>query len=61
VRPRRTRGGLLPALALIVLILAALFLGRAGELQLPPLVSYSIAAAAALLLAWRMWRRRRRR
>lgn len=51
---------MLAAIALLVLVFAALFLGVAGQWQVPPAVSYGVAATAALLLVIRMWRRRRR-
>jgi Flp pilus assembly protein TadB len=52
-------GRLTPALALLALVLAALYLGQAGG-QVPPAVSYSIAGLAALVLVLRLWQRRRR-
>jgi hypothetical protein len=50
----------LTAVVMVLLVLAALFLGRAAPMELPPAASYGIAAFAAAVLAWRMWRRRRR-
>jgi len=61
VRKRPSRvPGVLAALALIVLIAAALFLGQAGQLHVPPAVSYTVATLAALVLVIRLWVRRRR-
>jgi hypothetical protein len=64
VKPAGRRGlvgRLLVVAALLALVAAALFLGRAGQIQLSPQVSYTLAALVALLLVWRLWRRRRRR
>jgi hypothetical protein len=52
-------GRLTPLLALVALVLAALYLGQAGG-QVPPVVSYSVAGLAALVLALRTWQRFRR-
>jgi hypothetical protein len=58
---RRSRARTLSSLVgLVILVFAALFLGQAGQLQVDPMVSYSIAALAAIVLVWRFWRRRRR-
>jgi hypothetical protein len=57
----RRSGALVPALGLVALVLAALYLGQAGTGQVPPAVPYTIAALAAVLLVWRQWRRRRGR
>jgi hypothetical protein len=46
-------------LALLVLVFAALFLGQAGTGQVPPIVSWTMAALAAIVLAWRVMTRRR--
>jgi hypothetical protein len=61
-RPPARRGmrGLLAVLGLVLLVLAALFLGQAGQLDIPPAVSYSLAALVAAILVWRLARRRRR-
>jgi hypothetical protein len=60
-RPPARRGVrlVLPALALLVLGFAALFLGRAGEIHVPPALSYAVAGLAALILVVRFVRRRR--
>lgn len=57
--PTPARGGLLPALALLVLAIAALFLGQVEAGIVPPWVSYTVAALASVVLAW--WALRRRR
>jgi hypothetical protein len=57
---RQGAGRWVSAIALLVLVFLALFLGVAGDFPVPPVVSYSLSAAAALLLVWRLWRRRRR-
>jgi len=49
----------LAALTLVVLLFAALFMGQASALRIPPGASYAIAAAAAVILVWRVWSRRR--
>jgi hypothetical protein len=56
---RRRAGGLISLVALAALVLAGLFLGQAGRAELPPAVPYTIAVLAAMVLAWRVWRRRR--
>ena len=45
--------------ALIVLVLGALYMGRAAAGQVPAWVSYTVAALAAVVLFWRITRRRR--
>jgi lipopolysaccharide export LptBFGC system permease protein LptF len=45
--------------ALLVLVAGALFMARAASGQLSPAVSYTIAALAAVVLVWRILRRRR--
>ena len=58
-RPRGRRHGLLgPALALIVLVLAALFLGRASAQELPRAISWTMLTLAVVVVAW--WARARR-
>ena len=56
--PSRLRG-LFSVVALILLVLAALFLGQAGTVDVPPEVRYAVIGAAVLLLIWRMAARRR--
>ena len=56
--PSRARG-LLALVALVILILAALFLGRAGTIEVPDAVRWSVIGVAVALLAWRMIARRR--
>lgn len=58
-RPSRATP-LLAALTLIVLVIAALFMGQASTLRIPPAASYAIAIVAAATLAWRVWTRQRR-
>ena len=63
VRPGRVRttGGRLPlAAALVVLMLAALFMAQAARGEAPAIVSWAVAGLAAVVLAWRLARRRRR-
>jgi hypothetical protein len=63
VKPRPRRSALqhvVVLVALLLLVAAGLFLGQAGQVRLPPLVSYAVAALAALVLFVRIWRRRRR-
>jgi len=54
-------GGVIALVALAALVLAGLFLGQAGRPELPSAVPYSVAALAAVVLVWRIGRRRRRR
>jgi hypothetical protein len=56
--PSRTRS-IVVTLAFVVLMLAALFLGQAGTHTLPPEVSWTVTAAAAVILVWRVAIRRR--
>jgi zinc-ribbon domain len=56
--PSRLRG-LLSLIALVLLALAALFLGQAGTIQVPPTVRYAVMAVAVALLVWRLIARRR--
>lgn len=59
-RARPRRAGLLgPALALIVLVLAALFLGRAAAQELPRAVSWIMLGLAVVVVIW--WARGRPR
>ena len=58
----RRRGSSPPWLALtalLALVAAGLFMARAASGQLPPSVSYTVAALAAVVLVWRILRRRR--
>jgi Flp pilus assembly protein TadB len=58
--PRASSRSSLPAaLALIVLVLAALFMSQAVTGEAPRIVSWVVAALAVLLLVWRLVRRRR--
>ena len=45
--------------ALLVLVAGGLFMARAASGQLSPAVSYTVAALAAVVLVWRILRRRR--
>jgi lipopolysaccharide export LptBFGC system permease protein LptF len=45
--------------ALLVLVAGGLYMATAASGQLPPWLSYSIAALAAVVLAWRILRRTR--
>ncbi|MEO5821188.1 MAG: zinc ribbon domain-containing protein [Vicinamibacteraceae bacterium] len=51
--------GVFSLIALVLLALAALFLGQAGTIDVPPAVRYSVMAAAIVLLMWRLIARRR--
>ena len=46
-------------LALVLLALAALFLGQAGTIDVPDEVRYGVIAVALALLGWRLVARRR--
>jgi hypothetical protein len=54
------RNSLVVTLGLIVLTFAALFLGQAGTDQIPAVVSWTVAALAAIVAAWRLLTRPRR-
>jgi len=56
-RPPRSRGPAL--LALIVLVIAALVMGRVATGELPSEVGYALAAAGTLAIGWQLWARRR--
>lgn len=58
-RGRRRVGRLGPAVALIVLVLAALFLGRAIGPELPRAISWTMLTLAAIVVG--LWIRARRR
>ena len=45
--------------ALLVLVAGGLYMPRASSGQLPAYVSYTVAALAAVVLVWRILRRRR--
>jgi hypothetical protein len=45
--------------ALLGLVAGGLFMARAASGQLPATVSYTVAALAAIVLVWRILRRRR--
>lgn len=59
--PPRRGWWIVVLLAMIVLLLAALFLGQAGTDQVPPVVRWTLAALAAIIVTWRLVTRRRRR
>ncbi len=56
--PSRWRS-LVALIALVLLALAALFLGRAGTIDIPIEVRYAVMAVALGLLGWRLLARRR--
>jgi ribose/xylose/arabinose/galactoside ABC-type transport system permease subunit len=62
-QPAARRAGAQPAwlalTALLVLVAGGLFMARAASGQLPASVSYTVAALAAVVLVWRILRRRR--
>ena len=58
-RHARSRPMWLAATALLVLVAGGLFMARAASGQLPASVSYTVAALAAVVLVWRILRRRR--
>lgn len=57
--PARGRG-LMTVVALVILILGALFLGQVQTGTVPQWVTWVVAALGALLLAWQLWVRSRR-
>ena len=56
-RPAAARPMWVAVAGLVVLVLAGLFMARAATGQVPPAVSYTVAALAAVVLAWRLARR----
>ncbi|HVB38905.1 MAG TPA: hypothetical protein VND92_10220 [Vicinamibacterales bacterium] len=65
IKPPERRGrrpvGLLPSVvALLLLVIAALFLGSVAHQQTPRLVSWIVAVLAAFLVVWRLLRGRSR-
>jgi hypothetical protein len=54
----RRWGSILSFLALVVLALAALFLGQVSGGEVRPEISYTLAGLAIVILVWRMWQRR---
>ena len=54
-----SRSLIVPLAGLVVLVVAGLFMARAAAGQVPPAMSYTIAALAAVVLVWRLARRRR--
>lgn len=58
---REARRSSVPAaLALVVLLIAALFMGRTLEGDVPRIIGYVVAALAAVAVAWRVVAARRR-
>ncbi len=60
---RRRPAGVLPSVvALLLLVIAALFLGSVAHEETPRIVSWVVAALAAILVVWRLmrWRSRSR-
>jgi hypothetical protein len=58
-RPAPRRSQVPAILALIILLLAALFMSQAAAGQAPRLVSWVMAGLAVILLVWRLFQRRR--
>jgi hypothetical protein len=56
-RPPRSRGPAL--LALVVLVVAALVMGRVATGEVPSELGYALAAAGTLAIVWHLWARRR--
>jgi protein-S-isoprenylcysteine O-methyltransferase Ste14 len=56
----RRPGSVISTLALIVLVLAALFMGQVTTEPVPDVVRWTMAALAVVILAWRIVSRRRR-
>ncbi len=55
---KRRRSTVPAVLALLVLVLAALFMGQTVQGEAPRVVSYTIAALAAIVVVWRLVSRR---
>lgn len=54
----RRWGSILSFIALVVLAIAALFLGQVAGGEVRPEISYTLAVLAVVILVWRMWQRR---
>ena len=59
VRRGAGRGRWVLVAAAVVLVIAALFMGQATAGEAPRWMSWTIAGLAAIILAWRLWRRGR--
>ena len=55
---RPSSGGVPAAIALVVLVIAGLFMGQAVAGEAPRVVGYGLAVLAAVALVWRLLRRR---
>jgi hypothetical protein len=56
--PRRRRGSLVPsAIALVLLVIAALYMGQAAAEGTPRLLAWIVMALAAIAVVWRVVRR----
>lgn len=58
-RVAKPRSRLPAVIALLILILAALYMGQAAAGEAPRLVSWIVAGLAVILLVWRLFQRRR--
>ncbi len=54
------RGGWIKVIAALVLAVAGLYMGQTTFGEVPRELSWSLAGLAAVVLAWRIWRRWRR-
>jgi hypothetical protein len=52
-------GTWITAAAAIVLVVAALFMGQSTYAQVPRELSWAVGGLAAVVLAWRLWKRGR--
>ncbi len=57
-RTPAARTGVIAALALVLLVIAALFMGTVASDQVPRGVAWTVAVLGAVILAWRLFRRR---
>lgn len=62
--PRKTRGtggrgAWVSAIAAVILVVAALFMGQSTFGEVPRELSWTLAGLAAIVLAWRLWKRGR--
>jgi hypothetical protein len=58
-RPAPQRSRVPVVLALLILLLAALFMSQAAAGQAPRLVSWVVAGLAVIVIAWQLFQRRR--